>query len=197
MSVQFPTLSQPTQTARYTEISNRTLYPYSYPFYINNLAASLFTKTDPVLGLGYFSIGFQADNNLAITAFEFQASINTNTSLVSPNNALFYFEASYSPIPDANLLNPATPPAIPTTPADSGNIIYRNFLQFLIPKTASPGLATPVSIDDFRRYEPYNYLVKFNQIIYFHFAADMTTLTIGGNIGGIIIFHTLPTGLKI
>jgi hypothetical protein len=201
MAVQFPQLNDQEQAQRYEIIAKNTLFPYSYPFIILPNAGG-FNHVSPIsFASHYFTVAMQADNNFAISAIDFQYSgviDNTTTRWVG----FFGVEISYSPIPATPLSVNATPPAIPTPVQDIGNIIYRNITYFIVP-TGAPGLgndqAVLTTVDDFRRYEPYNYLLKYNQLIYMHFFIDDTTLSTSVNTSfqGIVLFHTLVTGLKI
>lgn len=199
MPVQYPSLSQGDQEQRYKEIAGNTLFPYSYPFYLDNTSGNFPTAFAPTNGpaMHYCTFAFQADNNLAISDLEVQASfVFGRTSTVKTTQVLV--EVSYLNILDPNIIIPfGTAPAIPTRPGDTGNIIYRNFLQAIIPDDSGAGFPSVLTIDDFRRYEPYNYLLKFNQIIYMFVAVVDGSVTQLQSISGSFIFHTLTTGLKI
>lgn len=200
MPVQFASLSELTQKERYKKIAEETLYPYSYPFFASTTGGTTgFNRSQAALGLSYFTMGFQADNNLAIAAIDFNASMQVAPGAAAINST-FLFEISYLNLLDPGLISiAATAPTVPTVPGDSGNIIYRNISFLGVPTAAaSANLAAPFAlIDDYRRYEPNNYLLKFGQTIYIHVAADNTSLAQIANINGSVTFHTLPTGLKI
>ena len=194
MAVQFPQRTIEEQTAAYQSYAANTLFPYSYPFVITPSAGAFSKSYTPISG-NYMTVGFQADNNLAISAMDVQYSFQLFKN-VTNYTANLIIEVSYSPQPNMSLLTvTATPPAIPTPVVDFGNIIYRNNQQIFV---TSATIATYLTLDDFRRYEPYNYLLKYNQILYIHFIVDATTAGLNvSTLYGSIIFHTLPTGLKI
>jgi hypothetical protein len=192
MAVQFPQRTIQEQTAAYQAYAANTMFPYSFSF--NALInGGHFPKSGG--GFSYFTLGFQADNNLAISVLEFVADMNVVITGAGIT-AGFLFEVSYSPIAETTVIdNIAAAPAVPTTPSDTGNIIYRSIFTF-VNTTATTAFVNRV--DDYRRYEPYNYLLKYNQVIYMHIGINAATVAAGaGNINGIFIFHTLPTGLKI
>lgn len=194
MSVQYPSLSDATQKARYKELAENTLYPYSYTFDIG-FASTLYTINQATLGMNYFTFGFQADNNLSIAALEVQVSGNV-TGGVAAVIGTTIFEISYAPVLSPQIFTATAPPAIPVAPTDNGNVIYRNFATTTIAPTATAA-NTSFSLDDFRRYEPNNYLLKFNQILYIHIGVGTALLNLTGNMNGSVIFHALTTGLKI
>lgn len=200
MSVQFPQLTLQEQTDRYQSIAKNTLFPYSFEF---NWVPSATTVTHSVAWFSgsYITLGFIADNNMAISALD----VNVNLIFVNATTkyaGFFGMEISYSSVVNPNVLVPAGgAPAIPTAISDTGNIIYRS-MQWANVATGTAGAGnatlTPLNIDDFRRYEPYNYLLKYQQIIYVHMLFDATTLGAGlSTINGSVIFHMLTTGLKV
>lgn len=194
MPVQYPSLSDAEQKSRYKTLAGDTLYPYSYSFEIG-FANTLYTVAQASLTMHYFSFGFQADNNLSIAALEVQVSGNV-VGGVAAVIGVTLFEISYAPILSPGLFTATAPPVIPLTPTDSGNVIYRNFATTTIAPTATAA-NTSFSLDDFRRYEPNNYLLKFNQILYIHIGVGDALLNLTGSMNGSIIFHALTTGLKI
>lgn len=198
MPVQFPSLSIDEQTQRYKNISALTLFPYTYAF-TATMGATNFPSVDVTTNFRYFTMGFRAPENLAIAGVQFQASAAMNAETPS-RIASYAFEVSYlNLLSPGIIINTGTPPVIPTIPADTGNIIYRVVDQITIPAIAAAAFSQPLNIfTDFNFYEPYNYLVKFNQIVYMHVAVDTTSATTGtGTMYGQFILHTLGTGLKI
>lgn len=194
MPVQFPTLSTPEQTDRVTKIAKNTLFPYSYPFYFVPSANTF--KGSVLNSYAWMPIGFQADNNLAISNLEVQYNFISVNAAASVRQFVVMLEVSYSPQVEGSPLNPSSAqPDVPTPIPDTGNIIYRNFQQQSVAANASP---TTFNVNDFRRYEPYNYVLKFNQILYVHFVLSSAALGTGSDAfwTGSIIFHTLPTGQK-
>lgn len=200
MSVQFPQLDFDEQRARFQDLGKNTLFPYSYPFAFGPTSLVAANTVSWFSG-SYMTVGFQADNNLAVSALEVEINMLfvNNTAKYT---GFFGIEVSYSPVANNTILSPSgAPPALPTPVPDIGNIIYRN-MQWANVAVGAGGagnsVLTILNIDDFRRYEPYNYLLKFNQILYFHFFFDSSTLGAGlSTIVGTITLHTLATGLKI
>jgi hypothetical protein len=200
LSVQFPTLSQAEQQARYSDLAKKTLFPYSYPFAINPSTAN-FTGPGPSSPLyDSMSIGLQADNNFSISCLSVQVCMEFENA-TSAYLGNFGIEVSYSPVPVTVPLAPTGVPAIPTTPIDVGNVIYHNFQAVHVVAGAGGAgndVQTMANINDFWRFEPYNYLLKFNQILYIHFLVDNHTVAVGSSLlQGSVILHTLATGLKI
>jgi hypothetical protein len=194
MPVQFPSLSGDTQTKRYQKLAEETLFPYSYEFNVG-YGAGLYTKAQAALSAHYFSFGFLADNNLAIAILEAQITGSIAGGMAAINAGVT-IEVSYSSVMSATIFAGTTPPAIPFTPTDLGNIIYRNQVSVNVLPSATQA-ATIFYLNDFRRYEPNNYLLKFNQILYIHLAVTDNILGLGSGMNGGVIFHALPTGLKI
>lgn len=200
MSVQFPTLSQADQQQRYTDMAKMTLYPYSYVFRaVSNTAT--FNKTSiAALNTNYFTIEFKADNNLAVSIFEFNASLLYEPQSGSGIESQVLFEVSYLNTLDPTILNlNGAPPATPTIPTDNGNIIYRNIQKVEIPQAGTGIIPVLFNFGAFHRYTPYNYLLKYNQSLFMHvgLGAGLTDHDGAGVLDGSFIFHTLPTGLQI
>ncbi len=163
------------------------------------MAGSFNKSTGAPLGIDYFTMAFQADNNLAISALEVQLSIESDQVATIISSAAL-FEVSYSSTMDPSLLVfTGTPPVVPTTPSDIGNVIYRSYINLFIPASTAANNSSLYLVDDYRRYEPYNYLLKYNQTIYMHVGLGTAILGngAGATISGSFIFHTLATGLKI
>ncbi len=192
MSVQFPQLSLSEQITRYQESGKNTLFPYAFPFLFDS-GTSTFDKTS-ALGIPYTSIAFQSDNHMAISAITFQAAIYT-VSATTTKSPFFYFAISYSPIFNDGIQT--FPVASPTPPTDIGNIIYQYQTPYEVTVSATNVNSPVLTIDDYHRFAPYNYLLKFNQIIYLHIASTFTNPgNPAGAILGSFILHTLATGLK-
>lgn len=200
MPTQFPTLSIGEQTSRWTDMAKSNLVPYSYELYLQSSDSASYPTAITYNGLvyRYLTIQWQADNNLAIADLEFNAGINIATD-VTTLNASFIFEVSYASVLDPNILVLASgaPPTNPIAPKDIGNIIYRNVQNIFVPTTAAGQDTSNNVTSAYRRYEPYNYLVKYNQSIYMHIAVDAFTLARTPLINASFIFHTLATGLKV
>ena len=95
-----------------------------------------------------------------------------------------------------------TPSTSPVAPSDIGNIIFDSSVNF---KSAAHSgaiagtlYADPVTLNAFNRYEPYNYLLKFNQILYIHVGMTFNggSLETDGTWFSSVILHCLDTGLK-
>ncbi len=193
MAVQFPQRTIADQTAAYLSYAANTLYPYT--FISGNLVlGTAFTKTQPA-SLGsypYVTFAFQADNNLAIQAIHISV-VSTITSASLGATTLFNFiEISYSPIPYGVLgSGAAVVNAVPTIPTDSGNVIFNGIWVF------TPTQLNPI-LDYYQRYEPNNYIMKYNQFLYIHIGTQAAQS--GSAVGSIFAnttLHTLPTGLKV
>lgn len=199
MPVQYPTLSTPEITERVSILSKNTLFPYSYEI-IGAMGAANFTGNYTPLSGNYLTIQFVADDLMSISA------LDVNFTVAFVNNTTKYYgywamELSYSPVPLFNVLSiSGAPPTLPTPISDRGNIIYRSWNSLQVTAGAAGAgnsVTTTLSIDDFRRYEPYNYLLKFNQSIYIHLITDANTTGLGlGQFYGTFLFHMLTTGQK-
>lgn len=206
MPTQYPTLSQAEQTQRWTDMAKANLFPYTFTF-INNLDTADYPKTAPNLSINYFTMAFQSDNNMSLSAIQVNLAGIPTRPFGSTADILLttLVEISYSPVLESVLAGGPTnvTPVVPTIPSDIGNIIYSNVNYSLIPfynmTPPSPVLfSTPFAINDFRRFEPYNYLLKYNQYLYMHVGITYAggAINSGGTLQGSIILHTLTTGLK-
>lgn len=173
-------------------IARETLFPYTFS-YSFPLTTPPFSSTSGAFS--YFTIAFQADNNLGLSALEISANTAYLASAGGATSAVQVIEASYASVLSADVTT--GPPAVPTIPNDSGNVIYRNEQVFQI-NTIASGLGTKfVSVNDFNRYEPYDYVIKFRQFLYIHVGVDTTLLPAITSLFVISVnLHTLPTGLK-
>jgi hypothetical protein len=203
MPVQFPTLSIDQQTARYNSIAQQTYYPYSYSGLLNG-TSTIYPHSDTSGGItiDYNTIAFLADNNMAISAIQILAS----GRLFFPANGAkpttqFVMNISYSPV-FTLVLNgqPAAAYPIPTIPGDTGNEILRInqvFNQAVTPDTNDQ--FSFFNIDKFIDFQPYNYILKYNQFLYINVGFDSNSLAANTApyVYFTVIFHMLPTGLKV
>lgn len=203
MPTQYPTLNGGEQTARWENMAKQNLFPYSYLFTAAWTNATDFGNTFPKsvsIGnsqtLSYFTMEFKSDNNMAISILEYSAALRFFNA-AGAGFSVFMTEVSYNVNMAPNVIsNVSTPPSVPTTPSDIGNVIYRHIESQAIP-TTSAGSDTNQSVKDFHRYEPYNYLMKFRQSIYMH-VGFLSTLGANnaGQMWGAFTFHNLCTGLQ-
>lgn len=191
MPVQFPTFSTQEQTDRSTNYAKNTLFPYTFAY--RAVVSSTFTRSALGGAWSYFTLGFKADNNLAVSNLEVGFSLALLPGLVDINT-LILVEVSYAPVLDEGLLNLNGVPALPTSPSDTGNIIFRRMEEGYLLHTATS--TQFLSGYNFNRLEPYNYLLKFNQILYMHVAVNVEVVATNSVANGVFIFHTLPTGAK-
>lgn len=204
MSVQFPQLSLQEQTDRYQEMGKLTAFPYTYYIGIN-LFSAVFPKTTASIPyfqapVSYLSYAFQADNNLSITAIQLQLQLFISGGTIAVSTWPFIVALSYSPTLLATPTDTTTALPIPTIPNDIGNEIYKHVT--LLANQNYPTVTTqaqPVLIDIYQRFNPNRYLVKYNQYLYLHIgsAGIINSASYSGNITGVLILHTTPTGLKI
>lgn len=200
MAVQFPQRDIAAQTAAYQDYAANTLYPYSYPFRLLASGATpgtAYPNTSPTGGWKYNTIAFQADNNMAISNVEISVTSYLLTVGVSIPDQ-FTICLSYSPVFNATPLvitSGAPTVSIPTIPGDNGNEIIR-YTWSQVTDVVTNGTAVFTGTL-YERFEPYNYLLKYNQYLYIHIAASSGSLTAVVDIVGDVILHTLPTGLKI
>lgn len=200
MSVQFPVLSDQQQKERYSEIASKTLYPYSYSGFLSG--ATDFPTADPSVTntFKYNTIAFQADNNMGISAIQVVYSARIGFDAISGGGAsssTFAMAISYSPV--FNLIttpDPAGAFPVPTVPGDIGNQILRLTQIVVNPLTTANFQFANNNV--YERFEPYNYILKYNQFLYIQLGFDTSTL--GASLASFIYFtvilHTLPTGLK-
>lgn len=194
MPVQFPTLSIQEQADRVNKIAKNTLFPYSFPFYF--VPSTNTFKGSVLNSYTWMPVALQADNNMAISAIDVQYNFISVNAAASVRQFVVALEISYSPQVEGSPLNPSSAqPDVPTPIPDTGNIIYRNIQQQSVAANASP---STFNVDDYRRYEPYNYILKYNQLLYIHFILSTAALGTGsdGFWTGSVIFHTLPSGAK-
>lgn len=194
MPVQFPTLSTQEQVDRVHKIAKSTLFPYSFPFRANYNSGNFPNSSVPANTYSYFTMGFQSPNNLAVSILEvdFTAVIVTDAVKTSAPHIL---QVSYSPVLFFPNTFAGTPPVVPTPVPDIGNIIYNRTITIDSSDISGEAFST-FNFGDFHRFEPYNYLVKFNQILYIHVGVDPNILNQGGAFLGSFILHTLETGVK-
>jgi len=195
MAVQFPQRTIQEQTEAYRSYAANTLFPYTYStgnlVFPGSGSAHSVTKTDPS-GYSYLTYAFQADNNLAIYGFHLNLFSNITSASISTNLLFNYIELSYSPIPlGGTATGPAVVNAVPTIPSDVGNIIF--YFGWVL------SAGTLVIQDDiYERFTPSNYLLKYNQFLYFHIGTQaQSTGAADGSVFAKLNLHTLPTGLKI
>lgn len=196
MAVQFPQRDIKEQRRVYQLFAESTMYPYSFNFNAGYVAANYPSISPSNAALIYFTMGFKADNNLAISGVDVAGFVAPPVGALG-NVAWSIIEISYSPVFDSARLNvDAGVPAVPTTPTDTGNIIFRSLVT--APYAQAGALLSPYNFNFSRFYRPYNYLLKYNQILYMHIAVDAASAAVGnGQTVASIIFHALPTGLKI
>lgn len=199
MPTQYPTLSIAEATTRWNLMAKQNLFPYTYVFDGDFLVAS-FPRS--VSGISYLTIPWQADNNLAISDLElsFAGAPERPVGTTADTYGTIYAQISYDSTLNFNTVTPALTPVAPT---DSGNIIYSSVTDFKVDAYAGADVlfGNVVTIDVFHRFEPYNYLVKYNQIVYIHlgmlFNGAAAVLGPDGVWWASVIFHCLNTGLKV
>lgn len=191
MPVQFPTLTTQEAVEREHRIATQTLYPYTYSYFLT-INPTNFPQSGG-LALKYFTAGLQAEDNMAIADVSVQASSIFFPSAGGLPKATQTIEISYSPI-----LNEHVSAAVVATPTDSGNIVYRNESQFILNTNASGAGGYTVDIDDYHRFAPYDYVLKFNQIVYIHvgISPNVVQFDPAGKIALNVIFHMLRSGQK-
>lgn len=199
MPVQFPTLSDQEQKDRIAKISKETGFPYSYSFIIQSGGTpSAVFPGNAGQGFSYTSFVFQADNNLSIVSVELSGNlIMINNNVTNLIQSVFVLSFSpilvYAPSPSPYT---TTPPTDPTPPTDIGNEIMRLYVPAPV-GSASP-VPTASNIFQHVRYHPRPYIVKFNQKIYLHLAADSNFLAVPTwSFNFSLILQTDVTGLKV
>ena len=196
MPTQYPTLSTQEQIDRWSFMAKKNLYPYTY-IMDGSFLASEFPRTNG--SVSYLTIPWQADNNLAISNLEisFAGVPIRPVGQTSDSFGTVYFQVSYDSTLNVNTVTPALTPVVPT---DSGNIIYNSVTDFKVDAYAGADVlyGNVVSVDAFHRFEPYNYLVKYNQIVYIHLGMAFNgAAQPNGAWWSSVIFHCLNTGLKV
>lgn len=203
MSVQFPQLSAPEQANRVAEMGKNTLVPYSFSSFLDGTSTNY-----PSAGTGggtggyhYNTIRWKADQNMAISAIQLFAygRVFFPANAAKPTTE-FFVDISYKDVfqLEANA-EPTGAYADPTPPGDIGNVIMRS--QTLYNEPLPNNAANQFfffNINLFERFEPYNYLLKFNQYLFINIGWDDSSLTANTppfvTFG--VIFHMLTTGLK-
>ncbi len=202
MGVQFPPLNLDEQTQRYEQLAKLTYYPYSYSSFLDGSATNYPNSDVSNITINYNTIAFQADNNMAISAIQILA----NGRLFFPLNSgkpttTFIMSISYSPVfKFEGTPEPTGAFPIPTTPSDSGNEILRINQLYNEPLTNNgANQFSFFNVNQYQRFEPYNYLLKYNQFLYINIGFDSSSLAAGTApvINFSVIFHMLTTGLKI
>lgn len=202
MPVQFPTLSIETQSERVKDLSENTLFPYSYSCQFDGSNAAQFPSSDGNTLINgtfkYTTIRFLADNTMGIYAIQWQLS----GLVVFPASGVPGYtpevviagDISYSPTFTISP-NGAGPFATPTVPGDTGNQIYRyvNFISVPQPSNTT-GFYTRINDNFYERYTPNNYLLKYNQYLYIHFGVDAIIANAFYYLT--VVLHMRPTGQK-
>lgn len=201
--IQFPTFSTDEQTERSKRYAQDTYYPYSYSIALPN-AATTYPSTDagPAASIGaihYNTIAFQADNNMAISAIAVNLSVQGTFAFGTLIQSLYVMRISTNPVfTYFNVPTPAAAIAQPTPPGDKGNDIYTWSAVLQSDKTTAGNVTN--SFQNFNylpRFQPYNIILKFNQILYIHMGVDVNTMNSNLGLWTVsVIFYMLPTGAK-
>lgn len=201
MPVQVATLSTAEQVERVDKIAKWTLFPYSYYSQLDAGVAN-FPYTGSAVGLNYNynTIAFKADQNMAISNIQLFANgrvfFPANSGKPTTN---FFMAVSYSPtLVLGNTPNPSAAYPIPTPPSDTGNVIMMIATLYAQPGDSANSQFAFFNENEYERFQPYDYNLKFNQFLYLHIGFDNPSIVANTppftNFG--VIFHMLTTGAK-
>lgn len=183
-------------------MAKQNLYPYTYE-YSAVVNTTNFSRTGANSFI-YTTIAFQADNNCAISDLEVNFTITPLRGFSSANDhrTIFNIQVSYASVLNMDSVAYSSSLA-PLAPSDTGNVIYDTFdamrADFNTGGFPGPALAgNPFQFNHFHRFEPYDYLLKYNQFVYIHigYLNDSAALNGAGQLNGSVILHVLNTGLK-